>query len=384
MNNEFYERYHALVHDCARNDYSDNHDYFRFGPLTPPNILLQPFATLRSMKASIAGTLRKAAHELGIRNSPGSNVHKTAAAALDWVEPCRAQLAWLYDRLADEHSRQLLISIMAYRALGHRRVKLPLNTPDFWNMRQRLESLTCGTETMETGFRGWKVHRMRLEPFGYPLELFMRPSGIHSQMLLQQYRCATDNDVIEAAAGDNVIDAGGCYGDTAFYFAHKIGEKGHVYSCEFVPVNIAIFQRNLELNPEYAKRITLIKQPLWSQSGVELFMESNGPATSVQLEANGLRADSVRSLCIDQLISQASLEKLNFIKMDIEGAELAALKGGEMGIRQFKPKLAISVYHRLRDFWEIPEWIDGLGLNYSLYLRHFTIHQEETILFAQA
>ena len=53
-------------------------------------------------------------------------------------------------------------------------------------------------------------------------------------------------------------------------------------------------------------------------------------------------------------------------------------------LHHFKPKLAITVYHSLEDFWEIPRWIDGLGLGYKFYLRHFTIHAEETVLFAIA
>ena len=70
--------------------------------------------------------------------------------------------------------------------------------------------------------------------------------------------------------------------------------------------------------------------------------------------------------------------------MDIEGAELPALKGAEMSIRRFKPKLAISVYHKQEDIWKIQHWIEGLDLGYRFYLRHFTIHAEETVLFAIA
>jgi hypothetical protein len=68
--------------------------------------------------------------------------------------------------------------------------------------------------------------------------------------------------------------------------------------------------------------------------------------------------------------------------MDIEGAELEALKGSEGVLRQFKPKLAITVYHDFKDFWTIPQYLDSLGLGYRFYLRHFTIHAEETVLFA--
>ena len=70
--------------------------------------------------------------------------------------------------------------------------------------------------------------------------------------------------------------------------------------------------------------------------------------------------------------------------MDIEGSELAALQGAEQTLRKFKPKLAVSVYHALQDFWTIPQYLNQLGLGYRFYLRHFTIHAEETVLFAKA
>ena len=77
-------------------------------------------------------------------------------------------------------------------------------------------------------------------------------------------------------------------------------------------------------------------------------------------------------------------DKIDFIKMDIEGAELEALKGAEKTIRNYKPRLAICVYHKLQDFWEIPNWISSLNLGYKFHLRHFTTHSDETVLFAES
>ena len=74
-----------------------------------------------------------------------------------------------------------------------------------------------------------------------------------------------------------------------------------------------------------------------------------------------------------------------FIKREIEGAEMEALKGAGSVLSQFQPRLAITVYHDFKDFWTIPQYLDSLGLAYPFYLRHFTIHAEETVLlFARA
>lgn len=178
-----------------------------------------------------------------------------------------------------------------------------------------------------------------------------------------------------------MIDAGGCYGDTALYFAHKSG--GRVFSFEFMPDNLKVFRRNLELNPDLAKHVEIVPNPLWSASGQKLYVEGIGPAAHITPTPKDADAQQVETLKIDDFASRRQLTRVDFIKMDIEGAELEALKGAEETIRCYRPKLAISVYHKLRDFWEIPQWIEGLGLGYQFYLRHFTIHSEETVLFAE-
>jgi hypothetical protein len=71
------------------------------------------------------------------------------------------------------------------------------------------------------------------------------------------------------------------------------------------------------------------------------------------------------------------------MNINIEGAEQKALRDSEESICRFQPKLAISVYNSLEDFWKIPKWMAQFGLGYHFYLRQFTIHQEETSLFAE-
>lgn len=58
-----------------------------------------------------------------------------AAQADRWIKPNIERYQWLYDRLDDDESRTLLVKLLAYRALGHRYIKLPLNTPEYWEMR---------------------------------------------------------------------------------------------------------------------------------------------------------------------------------------------------------------------------------------------------------
>jgi len=383
MNQNLFDDYRHLVLESIGNDFNDNHDVDRFGPLgSGPTRNPHPQFSFSAMKAAIRRLLSRTKQGLLNILRTGCPTLTEAGQAEQWIKPNIHRLQWVYDHLKDAESKRVLVEVLAYRALGHRRVKLRLNTPDYWQQRNRIKNLRSVAETMPTGFGDRFVYRTDLRSFGYPLELFVR--GIQTQFLLEQYRCPLPSNTIEVADGDVVIDAGGCYGDTALYFAFKAGPQGRVYSFEFLPENLTIFNRNLELNNDYARRIHLVKQPVWSSSNEALFVVGRGPSTQVVQQTKDRAAVKVRTLSIDDLVEREKLDHLDFIKMDIEGSELAALMGAEQSIRRFRPKLAICVYHRLRDFWEIPQWIDGLGLGYRFHLRHFTIHLEETVLFAEA
>ena len=74
--------------------------------------------------------------------------------------------------------------------------------------------------------------------------------------------------------------------------------------------------------------------------------------------------------------------KLTYIKMNIEGAEPDALRGGQKSIRKWLPRLAISVYHRPADLWQIPKQVLELNSGYELYLRQHDGGIIETVLYA--
>lgn len=350
-------------------DFRDNYDADRFGPE-------KKGATC--VKECIRGVLAK----LGLVSF--GSARQTVNSGLRFVELHLADLEWLYSKLEDEESRQWLVSLMAYRALGHRRIKLATNTSDYWKGVQKAKALEHSKESIDLGFLGFKATRMNLSEVGYPIELFFVPFAVHTQFVMQPYRCASGTTVIEARQGDFVLDCGGCYGDTALYFAHKVGSKGNVFSFEFVPANLDIWHRNVDLNPALKPTIRLVEAPVSDKSGHELFIEGSGPGTRIVPKSSAVGAPSVLTVAIDDVVERENIPRVDFVKMDIEGSELAALRGAETTLRRFRPTLAVSVYHNLSDFWTIPSYLENLDLGYKFYLRHFTIHAEETVLFAVA
>jgi FkbM family methyltransferase len=84
---------------------------------------------------------------------------------------------------------------------------------------------------------------------------------------------------------------------------------------------------------------------------------------------------------IDFLVNTKEISTVNFIKLDVEGAELESIRGARESILRFKPKLAISLYHNPNDIFELIIYIKQKFPFYSLYLDHYTIHAEETVLY---
>ncbi len=75
-------------------------------------------------------------------------------------------------------------------------------------------------------------------------------------------------------------------------------------------------------------------------------------------------------------------KKVSYIKMDIEGSELAALRGARQCILENKPKLAVCLYHKPQDMWEIPLMIKEMLPEYKIYIRHHTDLLNETVCYA--
>jgi FkbM family methyltransferase len=360
-----------LMSDMSNWYGAENWDADRFGPLQ------------RSLKSSLITKFNKwfSAKAAFVPSFAGPQ----ELESLRRIEPHLEALSSLYALLADEYSRSTLVRVLAYRLLGYRRVKLPLNTSQYWSQRGSIRALIKSDETLSVTFPSLVLNHLDLHQLGYPIELYFAPMGVMATFILKQYEYGKRKPAIKAEAGDYVIDGGGGWGDTALYFAERVGKGGKVFTFEFVPENLAILQRNRDLNPQLSSTIELVRKALWECTGAKVAFSPHGPGTSLMRDCgnNGHQnTQEVTTTSIDDFVRERNLPRVDFLKMDIEGAELGALKGAEKTLRSFKPKLAISLYHQDEDFVSIPAYLDRLGIGYTFYLDHFTTYGEETILFA--
>jgi len=87
----------------------------------------------------------------------------------------------------------------------------------------------------------------------------------------------------------------------------------------------------------------------------------------------------IATVSLDEILHQQSID---FIKFDVEGAEISAIKGASRLIRDSRPTLAISLYHRPEDVWEIPELIFSLCKDYRFYIRQHYFNSFESVFYA--
>jgi len=303
------------------------------------------------------------------------------------MEGCLDELESFHRLLEDERSKDLLVRLLAFRILGHRKVRLPLSRPEYWKALDELAPLSDPAKPLEVRLMrsARNLYSTDLSPLGIPIALYTLPLIVLTLFVLRQYDYGKDDrSVIGAVPGDVVIDGGACWGDSALYFAHAVGERGKVFAFEFVPDNLKVAWENIRLNPHLEKTIRVVEHPLWDESGIRMSFLDNGPGSKVLAGPSPGFEGGVDTVSIDDFVARENLDRVDMIKLDVEGAEQRVLKGAQRTLRRFRPKLAVSIYHNMDDFAHVVHKIDGLDLGYRFYLDHFTIHREETVLYAQA
>lgn len=167
------------------------------------------------------------------------------------------------------------------------------------------------------------------------------------------------------------IDGGAFDGDSLRQLAacHPIAQA---YLFEPDPENYRKLADNQQASPFPVHCL-----PLGLMNGYQVLNFSGGQGEGGNLSGSGDL--HVACVALDELLPNTAID---FIKLDVEGAEILALRGARRLLEKHRPTLAISLYHRPDDLWTIPETLDSLCPGYRLFIRQHHFNSFDCVLYA--
>lgn len=158
--------------------------------------------------------------------------------------------------------------------------------------------------------------------------------------------------------GAIVIDGGAFDGGTAKLFT-DMGYK--VYAFEMAKENFEIAKKVAEENNFVLENFGL--------GSFKHEIKYNPSSSSTRESFAGTETAYITT--IDNYVLENKLPRVDFIKLDVEGAELETLRGAKRTIARFKPILAISAYHKWEDFWTLMNFVKSIRADYEFAMRQF-------------
>jgi FkbM family methyltransferase len=188
--------------------------------------------------------------------------------------------------------------------------------------------------------------------------------------------------------GEVYVDCGSFDGDSVRNFVHATRTRfQHVHAFEPDPINFARMQKWLERQDRFAfsRRITLHQAAVGDTNGTLTFNDTGGEGACVPIFGaqderlvgvkEGITVPAVR-------LDDALRDRISLLKLDVEGHELAILRGAAGHLRADHPRIAACAYHLPTDLMELPRFIAGLDTGYRLALRHHSNTRYDTVLYA--
>ena len=210
----------------------------------------------------------------------------------------------------------------------------------------------------------------------------------HSYTSSRQYLDFVNKDVIKTA-----LDCGGMNGYTSMVFSDEFPNAEKIYCFE------PFYQKFATIIPgingpsnlykdiiKKSNKIEIVEKGVWSEETTLAFFENRATpgGSTVVPKGNKDRFDKheIPTTTIDQFKQDKNIDKIDYIKMDIESAELKALIGGTKTIINDRPQLSISIYHSLGEYISIPLYLKSICKDYEFHIGHYSRRPYETVFYA--
>lgn len=183
-----------------------------------------------------------------------------------------------------------------------------------------------------------------------------------------------DKEIIKLQENEVFCDCGSFTGDTLETFIALSGGRYKKYIAIEADKEIYTKLNNIVTECGY-KNVVTYNVACWNEKTLLKFQPQQN---------SGYISDTGEiSVCADSLDNILMDDHITFLKMDIEGAEEMALIGARRIIQQYKPTLAICLYHSLQDYYKLPLLMKELNEEYTFYIRHYKdMIDVETVCYA--
>ena len=226
-----------------------------------------------------------------------------------------------YDMLKEEYSKKLFEKIVRYRYM------LAFYPNSFIDNKQKIN--------LSIKYGSLNIFHWGLKRILFYFQKSKYPNEIENFLLfyifgLKQYNV---KNIFEVKEDATIFDIGAWKGDTAYFFSKKCSNKARIYA--FEPDDYA-FQILEKIKEKYKLNNVITKNILLSNAEKEIdFISMIENTPTIKKNA----------ITIDKFVEENNIEKIDYVKMDVEGAERNILEGSIKTIKKFKPSLAIAIYH---------------------------------------
>ena len=188
-----------------------------------------------------------------------------------------------------------------------------------------------------------------------------------------------DEGIIDLNDHEVFLDVGAFKGQDIVEFARRTGGKyDGIIALEPDKKNLTILQETLA--GHNINDIEVHVKGAWHEYASLHFHDGREGSSRVSETANvALPSTSIE---VDTIGNILQGRRVTYISMDIEGAEHNAILGAEQTIKKWKPKMAVCVYHKREDLFDILLLLKSFVPAYKFYMRHYSDNQTETVLYA--
>lgn len=300
-------------------------------------------------------------------------VRKSIVAKVDYdFRVLMQHIKYSTEQTLVEESKTCLNRIREYSENVYKRVLLAYNTfPEYWGRINPDEGIL---ELIEDRMHQLKVHwedfcwlykelgdyRSKKVLYGILRCWITFEFDIKNEIRENNFPDYYDYDLISCSRDEVFVDLGAYTGDSATAFIDSYGHYKRIYCYEITPATVDELRENLKNH----EQVEIRNAGVGKEKGVMYLDEPDQVDSAHRLNQNS--GYEIEVVTLDEDIE----EKVTFIKMDIEGAELDAIEGAQRHIREEHPKMAVCTYHNNSHIWEIPRKLKEYNPDYRLYMRH--------------